>query len=135
MKIVKSLLLATALVASAAQALDMDQVKAAVGAQLKDPWSAHYRNVRVSGKLICGQVNAKNSMGGYTGFVPFYIKGSKVLIGSADPDDISAGLLVVMACARGDEAKPDPEFDKKMAECDKVLTESGHTAEEIVACE
>jgi len=44
--------------------------------QLKDPWSARFRNVaRASlytecryGTQYTGEVNAKNSMGGYTGF-------------------------------------------------------------------
>jgi hypothetical protein len=48
-----------------------------VGATLLDPRSAQYRGlllVRSSdgGKVICGWVNARNSMGGYTQFVPFY---------------------------------------------------------------
>ena len=48
-----------------------------LGNQLKDPESAQFRNLR-SGKpdasgdyMICGEVNAKNELGGYTGFVPF----------------------------------------------------------------
>jgi hypothetical protein len=42
---------------------------------LKDPSSAQFRNVRLvtfgSGKVICGEVNAKNSYGGYVGFKRF----------------------------------------------------------------
>lgn len=52
--------------------------------ELKDPASAQFRNVRVQlrkvsdkhgnkGDSMCGQVNAKNSFGGYTGFQAFYI--------------------------------------------------------------
>jgi hypothetical protein len=42
---------------------------------LKDPASAQFRNVRVvdhaKGKVVCGEVNAKNSYGGYVGFTLF----------------------------------------------------------------
>lgn len=43
--------------------------------QLKDPLSAQFRKVRVvpygNGKVVCGEVNGKNSYGGYVGFKPF----------------------------------------------------------------
>lgn len=48
----------------------------AVAYSLKDPESAKFRNVRVSpymgGYVVCGEVNAKNSYGGYTGFTRFF---------------------------------------------------------------
>lgn len=37
---------------------------------LKDPASAQYRNLRVASG-VCGEVNAKNSLGGYVGFRRF----------------------------------------------------------------
>lgn len=40
-----------------------------VKSTLKDPESAEFRNV----KGYCGEVNAKNSYGGYTGFDKFYV--------------------------------------------------------------
>jgi len=43
--------------------------------QMKDPGSTQFRNVRVvthsDGKLVCGEINAKNSYGGYVGFSLF----------------------------------------------------------------
>ncbi|HEX5126486.1 MAG TPA: hypothetical protein VFW00_07075 [Rhodocyclaceae bacterium] len=41
--------------------------------RLNDPESARFRNVFISpkGRAICGEVNAKNSMGGYVGFRRF----------------------------------------------------------------
>ena len=43
--------------------------------QLKDPGSAQFRNVRLvqhpKGKVVCGEMNAKNSYGGYVGFKVF----------------------------------------------------------------
>ena len=44
----------------------------AVRAQLKDPSSAIFRNVRRVGSGYCGEVNAKNSYGGYAGFEAFH---------------------------------------------------------------
>lgn len=62
----------------------MDQrVRDAVLAKLRDPDSAKFRNVRKLGILgegvpdspavYCGEVNTKNAMGGYTGFVHFAV--------------------------------------------------------------
>jgi len=49
--------------------------KEAVKANLKDPNSAEFKNMRLvkylNGHVVCGTVNAKNSFGGYTGFTPF----------------------------------------------------------------
>ena len=46
-----------------------------VRGSLKDPKSAEFRGVYsfqlFDAQMICGEVNAKNSMGGYTGFAPF----------------------------------------------------------------
>lgn len=49
--------------------------KESVQLGLKDPESAQFRNVRLVGyngsKVICGEVNAKNSYGGYVGHKKF----------------------------------------------------------------
>lgn len=46
-----------------------------VANSLKDPSGAQFRNVRLAnyldGNVICGEVNGKNSYGGYVGFTPF----------------------------------------------------------------
>lgn len=52
------------------------EVKRAVGYRLKDEPSARYRNLalitRTNGQqYVCGQVNSRNSFGGYTGFMAF----------------------------------------------------------------
>lgn len=38
---------------------------------LKDPDSAIFRNENMANGFLCGEVNAKNSMGGYVGFKKF----------------------------------------------------------------
>lgn len=51
------------------------EVKKVVRSQLIDPSSAQFRNVavmsRLTGESVCGEVNGKNRMGGYTGFKRF----------------------------------------------------------------
>lgn len=53
----------------------LEKAREAVAESLKDPSSAQFRNVRLAnymgGKVICGEVNAKNSYGGYVGFTRF----------------------------------------------------------------
>jgi hypothetical protein len=54
------------------------QLRAPVLAQLSDPASAQFRNERLfsdwrlANSGLCGEVNARNKMGGYTGFQQFY---------------------------------------------------------------
>lgn len=43
----------------------------AVKLKLKDPASAQFRNVKSKGYSVCGEVNAKNGFGGYTGYTRF----------------------------------------------------------------
>ena len=47
---------------------------------LKDPESAKFQNI----KGYCGEVNAKNSYGGYTGFKPFYLANGIPVFQDAD---------------------------------------------------
>ena len=49
------------------------KVKDEILESMKDPASAMFRRISSSpeGSLICGEVNAKNSMGGYVGFRKF----------------------------------------------------------------
>lgn len=77
---------------------------------LKDPDSAKFQNVRVidqkgGAQVVCGEVNAKNSFGGYTGFQDFYVSLNGVeIIEDFDADYtnycISAGYTVEEVKAR-----------------------------------
>ena len=51
----------------------VEAAKKAVEANLKDPLSVQYRNVKAYKpiNIVCGEFNAKNSMGGYVGFTYF----------------------------------------------------------------
>ena len=61
-------------------------------AQLKDPGSAEYRNEHLYPRKtdedlsLCGEVNSKNSFGGYVGFRRFMVSGKLVLV-----EDLPAG--------------------------------------------
>lgn len=59
----------------------MTWVQKLVSNQLRDPDSAQFRNVRAIGTkdtlYVCGEVNARNSFGGYTGHVPFIVSSPK----------------------------------------------------------
>ncbi|NTU73942.1 hypothetical protein HGB07_07350 [Candidatus Roizmanbacteria bacterium] len=53
----------------------IEKAKDAIREKLKDPESAQFRNVRVGAedfKPVRGEVNAKNSYGGYIGYDKFY---------------------------------------------------------------
>jgi hypothetical protein len=56
----------------AGQADVIQQAKDAVTRKLKDPESARFRDLKAYPRGVCGQVNAKNSQGGYVGFRDFY---------------------------------------------------------------
>ena len=77
----------------------MEADKSSIEEMLKDADSAEFRDVVISfysdSPVTCGQVNAKNSFGGYAGFKDF-VAGK------------SAGIRVI----RGDGQMKDSEFDK-----------------------
>lgn len=56
----------------------VNELRKPVLAKLSDPDSAKFRGETlhgdwtVNGSFICGEVNAKNRMGGYVGYVPFW---------------------------------------------------------------
>lgn len=61
---------------------ERDAIEAAVKEKLRDPDSARFRDIKRTGdNSFCGWVNAKNGLGGYTGFAVFYTgpKGTALL--------------------------------------------------------
>lgn len=67
----------TAASPSSNQTKDLDAakvifVKMVIANGLKDPDSAKFRRVKVKWDTVCGEVNAKNSFGGYVGYRRFY---------------------------------------------------------------
>jgi hypothetical protein len=76
--------------------------------KLKDPDSAKFQNTRITdyngGRVVCGEVNAKNIYGGYVGYNVFVagISGAYLLETSGDYQEINdahnAGIIA--ACGR-----------------------------------
>lgn len=85
----KKLLLAVLLIAGAAHAENqsVEKAKALVAAKMKDPGSVQFLDVvhapphgTVTGDIVCGRVNAKNSFGGYVGYRRFVSFGSSAIV-------------------------------------------------------
>lgn len=76
------MLLATATSAYHATSDEFD-AKNVVASTLNDPESAKFRNIRSTkwsvGNFVCGEINAKNKMGGYSGYEGFYYINKKVV--------------------------------------------------------
>lgn len=49
-----------------------DEARKAVARNLRDPASAQFRDVAVYDKYVCGEINGKNGMGAYAGFLRFW---------------------------------------------------------------
>lgn len=86
---------------STKQALWIIRSKDGIKAKLKDPDSAEFRNVHYysgsGGPVVCGEVNAKNSYGGYNGFEPFVASGDELAwLASelASPEEVFGKLCV-----------------------------------------
>ncbi len=68
----------------------MEKSKDAVRARLKDSKSAEFKNVYFSDTggtpMTCGQVNSKNSLGGYTGYQLFVASGDTLAFFEKETD-------------------------------------------------
>jgi hypothetical protein len=71
----------------------IEEAQAAAAYDLKDPDSAKFREVFERNGVVCGQINGKNSVGGYSGFMPFYAKrvnGKMVATILKESDDLTS---------------------------------------------
>ena len=79
------------------------KVKKILLSELKDPESAKFRNVSVyrtaEARVVCGELNAKNSYGGYIGFVQFMADGGEVNIMAGEINGYSTALMVALTLA------------------------------------
>lgn len=80
-------------------------LQALAAATLKDPASAQFRNVelKAGGTILCGEINAKNSFGGYVGFRPFVTTASATVIWNGGCPS-SGQIDSQIACARESNA-------------------------------
>lgn len=87
--------------------VEMTALEMEIKANLKDPDSAKIEPLPYRGGLtLCGRVNAKNSYGGYTGFVPFNAmvrfnqpKPQVTFVMIGDPSDRLANSIIISSCA------------------------------------
>jgi hypothetical protein len=87
------------------------EAKAAVIADFKDPSSVIWRNLRrgdFGGFLLCGELNGKNSYGGYIGFRKFSalqgVQGYAVHIADPQHPDLTSKVLIDDFCKNADES-------------------------------
>ena len=64
-------LIAIAMTLAGCSMAAVKEAEDAVARQLRDPESAQFRDVKYFQRYVCGEVNAKNGMGGYVGFTRF----------------------------------------------------------------
>ena len=98
------------MVSTSSFASEIGTAQSAIKNQMKDPDSTNFKSVREitnsqGGRFVCGEVNSKNSYGGYVGFKIFaYQRGRTVIDGSfSTPDDYE--FLVLSGCAGPDVEK------------------------------
>ena len=57
---------------------DADKLKRIIASEMKDPDSVKFRNLRmgsIGNSTLCGEINAKNSFGAFSGFEKFSLNG------------------------------------------------------------
>jgi hypothetical protein len=82
--------------------IPFERLSAAVSADFIDPTSSQFKKMSRHiqdgrGEVICGWVNAKNSMGGYTPFYPFHvtIDNLKATVGEHYDDEMLAPMVLL----------------------------------------
>lgn len=114
----------------------VDDAKATVANQMRDPSSAQFREVREvrqnDGSLaVCGEVNGKNGFGAYSGFQEFVVHDGRVtlidpgLTGEADP---AAKMLRLTRCVMGGSTLEELKGNKAAMRdaIGRLQAESGH---------
>lgn len=97
---------------STGQSLLIQMARDAVRARLKDPDSADFRNVgyysggETDGAAVCGEVNSRNSFGGYTGFERFVAAGNAAFFESDTNDGRFGPDVWDRLCVKGDGDEP-----------------------------
>lgn len=88
--------------------IDLVEMHRVISADFTDPTSAQYKGMVLRDRLlndfvVCGWVNAKNSMGGYTPFVPFHynIKRAQGATHEGINDPITRDLTLIGMASSG----------------------------------
>ncbi|MEI2679097.1 MAG: hypothetical protein V9G29_15335 [Burkholderiaceae bacterium] len=85
------------------EAAQIESLKSKVLDRLSDPTSAQFRKVKLlkGNNGLCGEINAKNKLGGYVGFSAFAVD--------------STGKVVILKAMTLEVAKESPENIMKLA--------------------
>ena len=84
----KAVLLARMEALKKAETAEIERYKAKAAENLKDPASAQFRALKLipGNDALCGQINAKNSFGGYVGFRAFSVTSAGTVYFSPSDD-------------------------------------------------
>lgn len=97
---------------SPGDAIFIAKAKATASAQMKDPESAKFRSLIVHHasqiSYVCGEINAKNSFGGYVGYRRFLTDGADMTVMDGDPHFTFALLAASLMDQNTAESTPDP---------------------------
>jgi hypothetical protein len=113
------------------------EAKEAVARQMKDPGSVQFRDIASYSdqKLVCGEVNAKNSFGAYTGFVRFYVDNGRTHLSDDPNGPYPTYDEMCLAAARG-EIAPSEAYAKRIIdrlpdgpEKDDLMKRAGRSGE------
>jgi len=106
-RLIAAALVGLALLSAPSRADSIADARAAVAAKLKDPASARFENIRAQRRpnakgeiwdVVCGNVAAKNSFGGYASPAPFaYIVPTRTAF-IADGAAPEAGFVIERFC-------------------------------------
>ncbi|MGE2346598.1 hypothetical protein [Enterobacter asburiae] len=94
----------------AALANDVDAAKSLIRDVMKDPESTQFKSVRtvknsLGENYVCGEVNSKNSYGGYVGFKPFAYKSGKYVIDGSYTSADDLEFFSISSCGGKDLEK------------------------------
>lgn len=74
------------------------QAKAQVAAELKDPTSPLFTQIKVVEDGVCGQVNGKNSFGAYAGNEPFVWRKNRDVMVGGEEHPTNVGITAANQC-------------------------------------
>lgn len=106
----------------------VEEAQQAVTDRLKDPDSANFRDVGVNDQnIVCGEMNARNGFGGYTGYSAFWYDAKSKEAFIYDPNQdwrgkgYDARLFQMKGCSIGGEQVRALEAAKIVDDSNKIL--------------
>jgi hypothetical protein len=107
----------------------------AVARILIDPSSAQFRSVQVRNNAVCGEVNGKNRMGAYVGFVRFYVEPANwnaTLDPQFNPQDLYSARSLCSSLTRYDSSSCTRQIEEEAKQAEQAAFNifwAGHCTE------